>query len=66
MLRAAGKLYIAMADKTDGEIANGTSQPQGNPSLTYPANIAVLWLSGPRTHSVVTVVHKIVMLVLRE
>ena len=55
-----------MAEKTDGEIANGTSQLQGNPSLTYPANMDVLWLSGPRTHSVVTVVHKIVMLVLRE
>ncbi len=55
-----------MVDKTDGEIANGMSQLQGNPSLTYPANIAVLWLSGPRTYSVVTVVHKIVMSVLRE
>ncbi len=59
-----------MADKTDGEIANETSQLQINPSLraypAYPANIAVLWLSRPRTYSVVTVVHKIVMLVLRE
>jgi hypothetical protein len=42
MLRAAGKLYIAMADKTYGEIANGTSKLEGNPFLTYPANIAVL------------------------
>jgi hypothetical protein len=61
MLRAAGKVYTAMAEKTDGEIANGTIKPEGNPSLTYPANMDVLWLSGPRTHSVVTVVHKIVM-----
>jgi len=50
-----------MADKTDGENANGTSKLFGNPSLTSPANIAVLWHSGPRTYSVVTVVHKIVM-----